>query len=761
VQFSGFLLLRASQLFKIMGEPSTPSNAGRRASGSRTRDWVRKSMAASAPGNLNAMGEVGYVKMEEPPKDRLAPLKKMGRKIQSTVPILKWLPNYNIKEDLFPDMTGGTGVGLVCLAQTLAHAAIATTLPIQGPYCAFVPAIAYGIMGTSPHASVSSGAIAAIIIADQLAPWDDIEVRTQLASLLALFTGLFLVAMGACNLSFLMRFLSQPTLGGFMTGGSVIICLQQFKNLLGYTGLPHYDGLPPPVAIAKGLVVQLPEAQWVSVTLGVFLLGVLEACNKLKKWADKKLKQNPKFLLLKRLTEMKEILATVIGVIVGYLTSKKQADGSRVATITVVGYIEPGLPPFHIPWDIEVFWTDLWPDSQAFGRFIMGSFLVAMSCFLTTYATAKKMALKYNYELDPSQEMIGLGSAGIAGSFFGAFSPSGSLSRTGLAADCGVRTQMGGFICATVIGIGLQYLTPVLYFLPKATLAAIIITSTRGLIDFKTPSELWHYWRPVKKGGLKTDLVVWTIAFIVTSLIGVIQGIMASVVVSIIMIIGDAAAPDAVVLGKIESMNKWRNVEDWQGHAICYPGVLVYEFRGPLLFVSAEYFQEQIEAARMKYSSEQVPIRTIILSFTSVHRLDISSLKMLEDLLKTWKERGIQCIVTGAKAQTRRLIEAKFGVDGNGLLPQKHFMIGVNDAFNMARTTNGSDSEQMKEHAGAQKIQKLVRRLSTNKELKEPDKLKAEMIALRKEAFDRDDEEEKPSRRLSAPSMKSKMSMLP
>merc|ERR1712048_1437647 len=104
------------------------------------------------------------------------------------------------------------------------------------------------------------------------------------------------------------------------------------------------------------------------------------------------------------------------------------------------------------------------------------------SSFVTTFATAKKMALKFGYALDPSQEMIGLGCAGLSGSFFQAFPPSGSLSRTGLAADCGVKTQMGGLVSAGIIALGLQYLTPALFFLPKTTLAAIIITSTRNLI---------------------------------------------------------------------------------------------------------------------------------------------------------------------------------------------------------------------------------------------------------------------------------------
>lgn len=741
--------------------PIQEEQFSRKASDSNTGKMVR-AVTASVPARMN---ELDYVKMEDDKQESCLP-KRVSMcigKVKATIPLFDWLPKYSLRDDLLSDVTGGTGVGLVCLAQTLAHAAIATTLPIQGPYCAFVPAIAYGIMGTSPHASVSSGAIAALIIADQLKPWDDPVVRTQLASLLALFTGISLLLMGACNMAFLMRFLSRPTLGGFITGGSIIICLEQLKNMLGYATLPEYPDLPPPLAVAKGLIVQLPQAEISSIILGLFLLAILESCNRLKKWANAKIKQNPKMAYVKRFTEMKEIIATIIGVSVGYFTSEVQSDGTRKPIMLVVGEIPSGLPSFQLPWDIPAFWNDLYPDSQALTRFIVGSFLVSLSSFLTTYATAKKMALKFGYPLDASQEMIGLGSAGIAGSFFQAFPPSGSLSRTGLAADCGVRTQMGGFVCAAVIGLGLQFLTPALYFMPKATLAAIIITSTRSLIDFATPMELWKYWKPSQLGGLKTDLVVWTVAFIITSMIGVIQGILAAVLVSVSMIIADAAKPEAHVLGRIESMNKWRSMDEWQGFATSYPGIMVYEFRGPLLFVSAEFFQEQIEDYRMKYSTKKTPINIIILSFSSVHRLDISALTMLEDILSEWKQRGIRCIVTGAKAQTRRLIEGRMGLDGKGLLEQTHYLIGVNDAFNLAIDwQNEAKTQDEKKafatekamHQGALKIQNHLRRLSSSKrklkQVTSVDKLQAEIAAHRSRMFER--ESKKPVRRISAPS---------
>ena len=134
-------------------------------------------------------------------------------------PFVQLLSTYK-SSFIISDLVGGMTIGLVCLAQTLAHAAIATTKPIQGPYCAFVPAILYALMGTSPHASVSSGAIAAILIADQLKPWSDINDRTELASLLAFISGISLFVMGAFNLAFAIRFLSAPTISGFVTAGT-------------------------------------------------------------------------------------------------------------------------------------------------------------------------------------------------------------------------------------------------------------------------------------------------------------------------------------------------------------------------------------------------------------------------------------------------------------------------------------------------------------------------------------------------------------
>lgn len=492
----------------------------------------------------------------------------------------------------------------------------------------------------------------------------------------------------------------------------MIICLEQFKNLCGYRSLPSYPDLPPPLAVAKGLVMEWKKIEPLSVAIGCVLMLFLEACNRVKAYAKSRVKDDPRMEYLKRVTEMKEIFATIFGASVGYLTSATAEDGSLQPIVLVVGHIQPGLPPFHYPWDIPVFWEQVWTDSHLFVRLVIGAFLCALSSFVTTFATAKKMAIKFNYPLDAGQEMIGLGSAGLAGSFFGAFPPSGSLSRTGLAADCGVKTQMGGLISAAIIGIGLQFLTPMLFFLPKATLAAIIMTSTRSLVDFSEPQKLWKFWKPADKGGLKTDLVVWCTAFCITSMIGVLQGILAAVCVSLVMIVADAAAPPTAILGRLDN-GLWRNRKDWK-QAKSDPGIMVYEFRGPLLFSCAEYFQEDIEQARVKNSTPANPVKIVILSLQSVHRVDATALAMMEDVLKEWKEKGISCIVSGAKAQTRRLVEQRLGNDGAKLLKQQHYLIGINDAYKQAKKMleeeYGVDNVQRNRDDMAKKIQSLFRK---------------------------------------------------
>lgn len=607
--------------------------------------------------------------------------------IVSHIAVIHWLPQYDFRANLFSDFAGGTTIALICLVQTLAHAAIATTSVIQGPYCAFVPPFVYAILGTSPHASISSGAIAAILIADQLRDFDDIDKRTQLASLLALFSGILLVVMGLCKAAYAMRFLSQSLLSGFITGGSVLIIIGQMANLLGIVGLPHTPDAKSTVLV---LAKNIHKTNLWSLGLGVMILSLLQVMMWTKKALQKRAakKDAPQWVSVGRVfVEMKELVLVVLSTFFAWVTS----DAEHNTLMPCVGTIHPGLPPLDLPWASEAA-EELWTMEYTFRHFVLGSGLVAITTFLTTYTTSKKQALLHGYELDANKEMFALGMAGSIGSFFGTFPPSGSLSRTSLASEVGVKSQMSGLMQILVVGGSLMYLTPVLYYLPKATLAGIILRSTWSLVDTDMAKKLYRQWKPRAEGGHKRDMVVWCIAFLLTIWKGVLYGIGSAVLVSLFLIVKDASRPRVVVLGKLVDKDLWRDKDIWH-ECRTEKGVLVVEFRGPLSFASADWFQEELERIRIQTNEKELgklggqEIEFIVLAFGSVHDLDPTALKMLHDLLSAWKRFGVSCVVADAKARVRLLLEEHFAKAPAGkapLLDQPAFMINLDDAAAIA-----------------------------------------------------------------------------
>merc|ERR1719498_781260 len=289
-------------------------------------------------------------------------------------------------------------------------------------------------------------------------------------------------------------------------------------NFLGLSGMP--TGVGPTVTICA-LIAKACEINPVCLVLGVSMFVTLEVCMRLKKYvaANKKTTKNPRLLTcLKYATDMKELILVSVSIFLAWTTSSVDQEGNTVTMMPTIGVIPPGLPAFQAPWNLPHV-HELLLDSEDFHavhRFVFGSFLVAVTTFLTTYSTAKKQALMHGYELEASREMFALGMAGTVGSFFGSFPPSGSLSRTSLASEVGVRSQLSGLMKFAVVGVSLQYLTPTLFFLPRTTLATIILRSTASLVDLETPKKLWQKWKPRKQGGHRRDFAVWVVAFVLT-----------------------------------------------------------------------------------------------------------------------------------------------------------------------------------------------------------------------------------------------------
>eukprot|EP00913_Durusdinium_trenchii_P021853 g20534.t1 len=350
--------------------------------------------------------------------------------------------------------------------------------------------------------------MAAMILANVLQPFPDQQDRTELASLLALLSGFFQVLMGVFDLASAVRFLSQPTLSGFVTGGA-------------------------------------------------------------------------------------------------------QEDGSTL--VPSVGYIPEGLPPLRLPWQLNATEKLLNGPADVLHGFVLSGAIVAFSTFLTSYSSFKKQALACDYNLDARQELYALGAAGILGSFFGAFPPSD---------------------------------------LPKASLAAIVMVSAEGLMDFKMPLQLWGSTPKTFRSSFRKDLIVWFVGFLCTILAGALYGIMLSVLVALAQVVAEAATPQAVTLGEhIQDVDRWAEAET-------LPGILVFEFRGPLVFASAEWFEEEVERRRLQAKSK---VNFVILCMGAVATIDYSALEILRGILLEWRRKGLHCLVADANSTVLELLREQLG----------------------------------------------------------------------------------------------------
>ena len=528
---------------------------------------------------------------------------------------------------------------------------------IMGPYCGFIPAIVYSFTGSSPHASVSSGAVAALLIAQEVDQYDTLDERSRVASLLALFTGVTLILMSFLKMSFLVRFLSMPTLSGFITGAALLIGLNQAKHFLGVAGFIESAKFFPAL---YSTVIHIPDSNWIAVFMGSATIFTI---NFLKDYKDKH--KNPTAaveIFLVNLAKFKEPFVCATGIIIIYVCGPIARP---------VGFVPQGLPPFNAPWENL-------PEGAHWHKMILPSILLAFTSFITSFAASRSVAMRAGYTLNPRQELFGLGMAGLVGSFFHCFPISGSLSRTAIAYNSGVKTQLGGLIAALTVGICLVFLPDVLCYLPRCVLAGLIINAARGLIEFKTAVWLFGLMRRWRD---KADFAVWFMAFFCTLWQGVLYGIVAACLLSLLLLVKAVALPETRALGRIDKFHIWRDVKKWS-KAREIPGVLVFEMDGPLFFGNAQLFRDNLAAeVERKTSESKVPISAVVIQAASMVHLDASGVQTLSEIFKDFKARDIVPVIASVKGSTRELLQQEV----KHMLPQETLFLSLDKAVEFAR----------------------------------------------------------------------------
>ncbi|MEN7550835.1 solute carrier family 26 protein [Rapidithrix thailandica] len=514
--------------------------------------------------------------------------------LKKFIPILDWLPRYQ-KGNLKGDVSAGLTVGILLIPQGMAYAMLAGMPPIYGLYASLFPLGIYALLGTSRQLSVAPIATDSLLIAagvGQLAVLGS-DNYIQLAITLALMVGAIQLTLGILRLGFLVNFLSRPVISGFTSAAAIIIGMSQLKHLLGIE-MPRSNQVH---VIVTYLFEHISHIHWPTFLLG---LGAIFLIRLLKKVAP---------------SLPGAVLAVVTGSILVY------AFHLQTYGLAIVGDVPKGLPSPSLP---NLQWENL---TQLFPIAVT----IAIIAFMEAISVAKALQAKHkSYEIVPNQELIALGMANITGSFFKAFPTTGGFSRSAVNDQAGAKTGIASLISAAVVALTLLFLTPLFYYLPQSVLAAIIIVSVWGLIDFKEAKNLWESDR--------TDFFMLALTFVVTLTFGIKEGIATGVVLSLAMVIYRSAYPHTAVLGKIGTTDYYRNVDRYP-EALEREDLLVFRFDAPIYFANANYFRDRIYQLLEKKEGK---LRLIILHAEPISALDSSAVFMLKELVKDLQHQGIR-----------------------------------------------------------------------------------------------------------------------
>lgn len=545
------------------------------------------------------------------------------------IPALDWLPNYN-KKWLRGDLIAGLTVGVMLIPQGMAYSMIAGLPPVYGLYAVTIPLIIYGLLGTSRQLAVGPVAMVALLTASGIGAIAEggSETYILLAITLALIVGLMQFLLGVFRLGFLVNFLSHPVISGFTSAAALIIGLSQLKHLLGVS-IPRSHHVHE---IIINAVKQFDMINWVTFAIGIggiILIKVIKRINK---------------------AIPSQLAAVVFGILVVF------AFGLTEQGVKIVGSVPDGLPSFSMPSFKLADWQNLIPIAIT----------ISLVGFMESIAVAKAIQSKHkDYKVVPNQELIALGAANIGGAFFQSFPVTGGFSRTAVNDQAGANTGMASIISAVLIVLTLLFLTPLFYYLPKAILASVIMVAVFGLIDFKEVKHLWH--------SNKTDFWMLVITFFATLSLGIEQGILVGVGLSLIMVIYQTTRPHVAVLGKIPNSDYYRNIDRFSNITES-EDILILRFDAQLYFANTSFVKESIEDHIIRRGDA---LKVLILEANGTNNIDSSGVHALEEIVEDCKGKGIDVYFAGVKGPVRDAFERGHLTDKIG---RQNFYMSVKEA---------------------------------------------------------------------------------
>jgi len=549
------------------------------------------------------------------------------------LPFLAWLGEIRKPEILRADLIAGITVALVLVPQSMAYAQLAGLPVYYGLYASFLPGIIAALFGSSRQLATGPVAVVSLMTASALEPiaGANPELYVAYAIMLALMVGLFQVTLGLLRLGVLVNFLSHPVVFGFTNAAAIIIGASQLDKLFGVTveKTEHtYE------TVINTLVVAMHSAHPETLLMATLALAIMIG---LRRYLPKA----PNVLT-----------AVVVTTLLSWRFGFESMGGQ------VVGTIPAGLPPVALP-SLDV---------QVMIQLLGITAVISVIGFIEAISIAKAMAVRTRQHLDASQELVGQGMGNIMSSLSGGYAVSGSFSRSAVNLSAGARTGFSAVVTGIAVGITLIALTPLLYHLPEATLAAVIIMAVTNLVKVDPIRQAWKVQRH--------DAVVAVVTFVLTMVWAphLDKGIIVGVITSLGLFLYRTMSPRVVVLSR-DPDGTLRDA-DMRKLQTCR-NIAVIRFDGPLYFANTGYFEDKI-MERVAFKPE---LKFVIIDAEGINEVDATGEEMLHNLIGRLQAAGVELIIARAKQQLQDTFERTRLIERLG---RDHMFALRTQAFNYA-----------------------------------------------------------------------------
>jgi SulP family sulfate permease len=522
-----------------------------------------------------------------------------------TLPILDWGSRYR-RETLTSDLGAALIVTVMLIPQSLAYALLAGLPPEVGLYASVAPLVFYAIFGTSRVLAVGPVAVVSLMTAAAIGEHASSGAPQYwaFAITLAFMSGLILLLMGLMRLGFLANFLSHPVISGFISASGLLIATSQLKTLMGIKADGHHFS-----ELVAALVQQAPNTHWLTLAMGLSATAFLF-------WVRKGLKP----LLVRGGLGHKtaDVIAKAGPVAaIGLSTLLTWGLGWHTQGLKIVGSVPQGFPPLTLPlWD----WA-LWQELA------VPALLISVVGFVESVSVGQTLAAKRRQRIEPDQELVALGASNLSAALTGGFPVTGGFARSVVNFDAGAQTPAAGIYTAVGITLASLFLTPVLFYLPQAVLAATIIVAVLSLIDLQIFRQTWEF--------SKTDFIALATTLLATLLKGVETGLVTGVALSLALFLFRASRPHIAAVGLVPGTEYFRNVLRHQ--VLVSPRLVCLRIDASLFFANARGVEDRINAEVASHPG----LEHVLLQCSAINDIDASALESLEAIASRLKESGI------------------------------------------------------------------------------------------------------------------------